>query len=49
VVIENNATGQLAQLITAKTGIRVGGTVLKFDGHPFSPEYIVRELKKEVM
>jgi 2-oxoglutarate ferredoxin oxidoreductase subunit alpha len=48
-VIENNATGQLAQLIAAETGIRVGGTVLKFDGRPFSPEYIVRELKKEVM
>jgi 2-oxoglutarate ferredoxin oxidoreductase subunit alpha len=49
VVVENNATGQLAHLITAETGIRVSGTVLKFDGRPFSPEYIVRELKKEVV
>jgi 2-oxoglutarate ferredoxin oxidoreductase subunit alpha len=48
VVVENNATGQLAHLIAAETGIRVSGTVLKFDGRPFSPEYIVRELKKEV-
>jgi 2-oxoglutarate ferredoxin oxidoreductase subunit alpha len=48
-VVENNATGQLAHLIAAETGIRVSGTVLKFDGRPFSPEYIVRELKKEVM
>jgi 2-oxoglutarate ferredoxin oxidoreductase subunit alpha len=49
IVVENNATGQLAHLIAAETGIRVGGTVLKFDGRPFSPEYIVRELKKEVV
>jgi 2-oxoglutarate ferredoxin oxidoreductase subunit alpha len=47
VVIENNATGQLAHLIRAETGIRVSGTVLKFDGRPFSADYIVRELKKE--
>ncbi|MFC1944279.1 2-oxoacid:acceptor oxidoreductase subunit alpha [Chloroflexota bacterium] len=49
VVVENNATGQLARLIRAETGIRVGGSILKFDGRPFSPEYIVRELKKEVV
>jgi 2-oxoglutarate ferredoxin oxidoreductase subunit alpha len=47
IVIENNATGQLAHLIRAETGIRVSGTVLKFDGRPFSAEYIVREVKKE--
>jgi len=48
IVIENNATGQLAHLIRAETGIKVSGTILKFDGRPFSPDYIVRELKKEV-
>ncbi len=49
IVVENNATGQLAHLIAAETGIRVGGMVLKFDGRPLSPEYIMRELKKEVV
>jgi 2-oxoglutarate ferredoxin oxidoreductase subunit alpha len=49
IVIENNATGQLAHLIAAETGIRVSDTILKFDGRPFSPEYIVKELKKEVV
>jgi 2-oxoglutarate ferredoxin oxidoreductase subunit alpha len=49
IVIENNATGQLASLIRAETGIKVTGSILKFDGRPFSPEYIVRELKKEVV
>jgi len=49
VVIENNATGQLANLIRTETGIKVNGNILKFDGRPFSPEYIVRELKKGVI
>lgn len=48
IVIENNATGQLAHLIRAETGIKVSGNILKFDGRPFSPEHVVRELKKEV-
>jgi 2-oxoglutarate ferredoxin oxidoreductase subunit alpha len=49
IVVENNATGQLAHIITAETGIKVSGSILKFDGRLFSPEYIVRELKKEVI
>jgi 2-oxoglutarate ferredoxin oxidoreductase subunit alpha len=46
IVIENNATGQLAHLIAAETGIQVSASILKFDGRPFSPEYIVREIKR---
>lgn len=45
-VIENNATGQLAHLIRAETGKKTS-SVLKYDGRPFTPEYIVRELRKE--
>jgi len=48
IVIENNATGQLARLIRAETGIKVNGTINKFDGRPFSPEYIIKELRKGV-
>ncbi len=48
IVIENNATGQLARLIRRETGLKVSRSILKFDGRPFSPEHIVRELKKEV-
>jgi len=48
-VVENNATGQLARLIRAETGIRVDGHILKFDGRPFTPALIVSELKKEVI
>jgi 2-oxoglutarate ferredoxin oxidoreductase subunit alpha len=46
-VIENNATGQLAHLIRAETGRQVSGKVLKYDGRPFSPAYIVAAVKKE--
>ncbi|MCK5576959.1 MAG: 2-oxoacid:acceptor oxidoreductase subunit alpha [Dehalococcoidales bacterium] len=46
-VIENNATGQLAHLIRAETGREASGKILKFDGRPFTPAYIVQQVKKE--
>ncbi len=46
-VIENNATGQLAHLIRAETGKETNGKILKYDGRPFTPAYIAREVKKE--
>ncbi len=45
-VIENNYTGQLSHLIQAETGRKVGGKILKYDGRPFTPAYIAREVKK---
>jgi 2-oxoglutarate/2-oxoacid ferredoxin oxidoreductase subunit alpha len=47
-VIENNASGQLAELIRAQTGIKASDTILKYDGRPFTPAYIVREIRKKV-
>jgi 2-oxoglutarate ferredoxin oxidoreductase subunit alpha len=47
-VIENNATGQLARLIKTETGYDVGGRILKYDGRPFTPDYIAQAVKKEV-
>lgn len=47
-VVESNVTGQLAHLITAETGIKPTRNILRFDGRPFSPSYIVKEVKKEV-
>lgn len=47
-VVENNATGQLAHLIRAETGININYKILKFDGRPFSPTEITKEIKKEV-
>jgi 2-oxoglutarate ferredoxin oxidoreductase subunit alpha len=46
-VIENNATGQLVQLIKAETGYDVSGRILKFDGRPFTPAYIAEAVRKE--
>jgi 2-oxoglutarate ferredoxin oxidoreductase subunit alpha len=46
VVIENNATSQLAYLIRAETGYKVQFQVNKFDGRPISPRYILDELKR---
>jgi len=41
VVVENNATAQLGTLIRSQTGRQMGGVILKYDGRPFTPEYIV--------
>jgi 2-oxoglutarate ferredoxin oxidoreductase subunit alpha len=46
-VIENNATGQMAHLIRAETGKNVSGRILKYDGRPFTPAYIVEAVRKE--
>ena len=46
-VVENNASGQLTRLIREQTGIKVNGTVQKFDGRPFTPAEIVNNWKKE--
>lgn len=40
VLIENNATGQLGQLIRMHTGINIDRRMLQFDGWPFAPEEI---------
>ena len=47
IVIEGNATGQLARLIRTETGMEPDGKVLRYDGRPFTPAYIVEALKKE--
>jgi 2-oxoglutarate ferredoxin oxidoreductase subunit alpha len=46
VAVEGNSTGQLADLIRMKTGILIQHRILKFDGRPFSPEFIIRNFEK---
>jgi len=48
-VAENNATGQFARLFSTKMDKRVNGTILKYDGRPFTPEYIIKALNKEAI
>lgn len=45
--IENNASGQLARLIRMETGVKVTGTILKYDGRPFTPDFIADAIRKE--
>lgn len=44
VCVEGNAYGQLARLIRRETGFGVHRRVLRYDGLPITPEYIVRQL-----
>jgi 2-oxoglutarate ferredoxin oxidoreductase subunit alpha len=41
VLIENNSTGQLGQLLRQETGIKIKEKLLKYDGRPFYPEEIM--------
>ncbi len=47
VIVEGNATGQLARLIRTETGKEVDGKILKYDGRPITPQFIITELEKE--
>lgn len=46
VVVENNSTGQFAQLLQKETGISTEQPILKYDGRPFYPEEIVAAVKE---
>lgn len=46
ITIEGNATGQLARLIQQETGFRPAHRIHKYDGRPFSPEYIIRGIRE---
>jgi 2-oxoglutarate ferredoxin oxidoreductase subunit alpha len=41
VTVEVNSTGQLARLIRTETGRTPAAQILRYDGRPFTPEYIV--------
>ena len=47
-IVENNSTGQFAQLLRQETGLVPTGKILKFDGRPFYPIEIVNKVKKLV-
>lgn len=44
IVIENNATGQFAGLLTQQTGVRIDHKILKYNGLPFHVEEMTTEL-----
>ena len=46
IVVENNYTGQFKRLLQSETCIPVDGTILRYDGRPFSPEDVLAGLKE---
>lgn len=44
VCIESNATGQMARLIRRETGFEIKERVLRYDGAPITPDYILGQL-----
>jgi 2-oxoglutarate ferredoxin oxidoreductase subunit alpha len=46
--VENNFTGQFADLFSSQTGVPVFHKVLKYDGRPFSPQEVVKEVKNSM-
>jgi 2-oxoglutarate/2-oxoacid ferredoxin oxidoreductase subunit alpha len=47
IVIEGNATGQMANLLRRETGLKADALISKYDGRPFSPQDIVERVTKE--
>ncbi len=47
VCVEGNATGQFARLIRRETGFEVHGHILRYDGLPLTPEYIMGGIEHE--
>ncbi|HNR43719.1 MAG TPA: 2-oxoacid:acceptor oxidoreductase subunit alpha [Methanofastidiosum sp.] len=45
IAIENNASGQFANLIKLETGFEIKNKILKYDGRPFSVEEVTRRIK----
>ena len=47
VCVEGNATGQLARLIRRETGFMVTHSLVRYDGLPITPEFVLRGLTAE--
>lgn len=46
--VENNAYGQLARLIRMECGVKVDGTILRYDGLPFTPAALAEDVRRKV-
>ncbi|WP_321492535.1 2-oxoacid:acceptor oxidoreductase subunit alpha [uncultured Desulfobacter sp.] len=46
IMVEQNESGQLKLLLAQQTGITAFDTILKYDGRPFFPDYIVQKAKE---
>ncbi len=46
ILVENNATGLLGDVITEQTGIFIKDKILKYDARPFTPDELAEKVKK---
>ncbi len=46
VIVENSSTGQIGRIIAENTGFITEDKILRYDARPFTPEFILRRLKK---
>ena len=46
IMVEGNATSQLGTLIRTVSGVEYAAAILKYDGRPIYPEYIVDRVKE---
>jgi 2-oxoglutarate ferredoxin oxidoreductase subunit alpha len=46
IVVEGNSTGQFETLLRTRTGLSTDGTILRYDGRSFTPEYIIAKVKE---
>ncbi|RLC35442.1 MAG: 2-oxoacid:acceptor oxidoreductase subunit alpha [Candidatus Nealsonbacteria bacterium] len=44
ILVENSATGALADFIAEQTGLIIKNKVLKYDGRPFTPDYLIKNI-----
>ena len=44
VCVEGNATGQFARLVARETGFGINNHILRFDGRPLTPDYVLAGL-----
>ncbi|NNG46912.1 MAG: 2-oxoacid:acceptor oxidoreductase subunit alpha, partial [Deltaproteobacteria bacterium] len=46
--VENNARGQLARVIRSECGVRIDGTVSRYDGLPFTPAALAGDVRRRI-
>ena len=46
ILVENNATGLLGKVISENIGLILENKVLKYDGRPFTADYLIKEIFK---
>ncbi len=46
VIVETSSTGQIGKVISMETGFITEDKVLRYDARPFTPEYILRRLRR---